>query len=241
MMTTPGVGAIVGLTYVSAVDDPGRFKSSKSVGAHFGLTPTKYQSGETDVTGRISKIGDASVRTALYGAYHPDALAQGQRAQELGDEARQARWHEESKGGACAQAGCRPAPHAGRWQQVCGRQSKRRRSRRGLRKGDRILGQETTPAFPKRSPIAGTVDQVRPQDGQWHCDHAYLDWSALSSLRPHQVAAMRRPRTEARPGDWTTWKGIDKSGPRYRTRVGNGCRDHPVRAAPRSHTRHDRR
>src|SRR6201989_2023127 len=68
LMTTPGVGAIVGLTYVAAVDDPGRFKSSKSVGAHFGLTPTKYQSGETDVTGRISKIGDASVRTALYEA-----------------------------------------------------------------------------------------------------------------------------------------------------------------------------
>jgi transposase len=69
-MTTPGVGAIVGLTYVAAIDDPARFKSSKSVGAHFGLTPTKYQSGETDVTGRISKIGDASVRTALYEAAH---------------------------------------------------------------------------------------------------------------------------------------------------------------------------
>ena len=59
LMSTPGVGAIVGLTYVSAVDDPGRFKSSKAVGAHFGLTPKRYQSGETDVTGRISKIGDA--------------------------------------------------------------------------------------------------------------------------------------------------------------------------------------
>jgi len=70
LMSTPGVGAIVGLTYVSAIDDPARFKSSKSVGAHFGLTPTKYQSGETDVTGRISKIGDASVRTALYEAAH---------------------------------------------------------------------------------------------------------------------------------------------------------------------------
>jgi transposase len=38
------------------------------VGAHFGLTPKKYQSGETDVTGRISKIGDGGVRTALYEA-----------------------------------------------------------------------------------------------------------------------------------------------------------------------------
>ena len=52
----------------AAIDEPTRFRSSKAVGAHFGLTPKKYQSGETDVTGRISKIGDASVRTALYEA-----------------------------------------------------------------------------------------------------------------------------------------------------------------------------
>jgi len=64
----PGVGTIVALTYAAAIDDPGRFRSSKAVGAHFGLTPKKYQSGETDVTGRISKIGDGSVRTALYEA-----------------------------------------------------------------------------------------------------------------------------------------------------------------------------
>jgi transposase len=70
LMSAPGVGTIVALTYVSAIDDPARFKSSKAVGAHFGLTPRKYQSGETDVTGRISKIGDASVRTALYEAAH---------------------------------------------------------------------------------------------------------------------------------------------------------------------------
>jgi transposase len=68
LMTTPGVGVIVALTFAAAVDDPGRFRSSKAVGAHFGLTPRKYQSGETDVTGRISKIGDAGVRTALYEA-----------------------------------------------------------------------------------------------------------------------------------------------------------------------------
>jgi transposase len=59
---------LVALTYVAAIDDPGRFRSSKAVGAHFGLTPKKYQSGETDVSGRISKIGDGSVRTALYEA-----------------------------------------------------------------------------------------------------------------------------------------------------------------------------
>jgi transposase len=70
LMSTPGVGALVGLTYVSAIDDPGRFKSSKQAGAHFGMTPKKYQSGETDITGRISKIGDKAVRTALYEAAH---------------------------------------------------------------------------------------------------------------------------------------------------------------------------
>jgi transposase len=70
LMSTPAVGPIVSLTYASAIDDPGRFKSSKRVGAHFGLTPKKYQSGETDYTGRISKIGDSSVRTALYEAAH---------------------------------------------------------------------------------------------------------------------------------------------------------------------------
>jgi transposase len=70
LMSAPGVGALVALTYASAIDDPGRFKSSKQAGAHFGMTPKKYQSGETDITGRISKIGDKGVRTALYEAAH---------------------------------------------------------------------------------------------------------------------------------------------------------------------------
>jgi transposase len=70
LMTVPGVGALVAITFRTAVDDPERFGSSKAVGAHFGLTPKKYQSGETDVTGGISKVGDALVRTALYEAAH---------------------------------------------------------------------------------------------------------------------------------------------------------------------------
>lgn len=70
LMSTPAVGAIVALTYGSAIDDPARFRSSKRVGAHFGLTPKKHQSGETDRSGRISKIGDAAVREALYEAAH---------------------------------------------------------------------------------------------------------------------------------------------------------------------------
>jgi transposase len=70
LMTTPGVGALVAITFRSAIDDPGRFARSKAVGAHFGLTPKRYQSGETDVTGGISRVGDAMVRTALYEAAH---------------------------------------------------------------------------------------------------------------------------------------------------------------------------
>jgi transposase len=70
LMTTPAVGPIVALTYAAAIDDPKRFRSSKAAGAHFGLTPRKYQSGQTDYTGRISKIGDASVREALYQGAH---------------------------------------------------------------------------------------------------------------------------------------------------------------------------
>jgi transposase len=68
LTTVPGVGALVAITFRTAVDDPARFSRSKAVGAHFGLTPKKYQSGETDVTGGISKVGDGMVRAALYEA-----------------------------------------------------------------------------------------------------------------------------------------------------------------------------
>ena len=68
LMSVPGVGAIVAITFKSGVDDPSRFRRSRDVGPHFGLTPKKYQSGELDVTGRITKVGDRMVRTALYEA-----------------------------------------------------------------------------------------------------------------------------------------------------------------------------
>jgi transposase len=68
LMTVPGVGAVVAITFTTAIDDPARFRRSRAVGAHFGLTPKEYQSGETDVTGGISKVGDGTVRVALYEA-----------------------------------------------------------------------------------------------------------------------------------------------------------------------------
>jgi transposase len=67
-MTAPGVGPLVAIMFKTAVDDPARVKKSKAVGAPFGLTSGKYQSGETDVTGAITRVGDEMVRTALYEA-----------------------------------------------------------------------------------------------------------------------------------------------------------------------------
>jgi transposase len=66
LMSAPGVGYIAALTYKAAVDDPKRFRRSKTVAAHFGLTPRRYQSGERDNPGRISKAGDVDVRSALF-------------------------------------------------------------------------------------------------------------------------------------------------------------------------------
>lgn len=68
LMTVPGVGPVVAAVYRTGIDDPRRFAKSHSVGAHFGLTPRKYASGEVNRTGRISKCGDGLVRTALYEA-----------------------------------------------------------------------------------------------------------------------------------------------------------------------------
>ena len=58
LMTVPGVGPVVALTYRATVDVPARFRNSKAVGAVFGLTPSRYQSGESDRTGGISRCGD---------------------------------------------------------------------------------------------------------------------------------------------------------------------------------------
>jgi transposase len=68
LMTIPGVGPVVALTYRVTVDVPARFKNSKAVGAVFGLTPTRYQSGESDRTGAISRCGDEMMRVMLYEA-----------------------------------------------------------------------------------------------------------------------------------------------------------------------------
>jgi transposase len=68
LMTVPGVGPVVALTYRATVDVPARFRNSKAVGAVFGLTPARYQSGEVNRSGAISRCGDEMMRMMLYEA-----------------------------------------------------------------------------------------------------------------------------------------------------------------------------
>jgi transposase len=67
-MTVPGVGPITAAAFLSTIDDPERFKHARDVGPYLGLTPTRYQAGEPDRHGHISKCGDAFTRTCLYEA-----------------------------------------------------------------------------------------------------------------------------------------------------------------------------
>ena len=68
LMTIPGVGQLTALAFTAAIDDPSRFRRSRDIGAYLGLVPRRYQSGEVDYTGSISKCGDRRVRTLLYEA-----------------------------------------------------------------------------------------------------------------------------------------------------------------------------
>ena len=68
LMSVPGIGPLTVLAYVSTVEDPARFGNSRAVGAHLGLTPRQYQSGEVDRSGRISRCGDGLARKLMYEA-----------------------------------------------------------------------------------------------------------------------------------------------------------------------------
>jgi transposase len=68
LMSVPGVGAITATAFIAAVEDPTHFKRSRSVGAWLGLTTRRYQSGEVDYDGHISRRGDAHLRGLLYEA-----------------------------------------------------------------------------------------------------------------------------------------------------------------------------
>jgi transposase len=68
LMSIPGIGAVTATAFTTAVEDPANFKSSRSVGAWLGLTTRRYQSGEVDYDGHISRRGDAHLRGLLYEA-----------------------------------------------------------------------------------------------------------------------------------------------------------------------------
>jgi transposase len=68
LMTVPGVGTVVALAFVSTIEDPNRFNRSSSVGAYLGLTPRRYQSGNMDRAGKISRCGDTMLRSYLFEA-----------------------------------------------------------------------------------------------------------------------------------------------------------------------------
>lgn len=67
LMSIPGVGVVTASAFATAVEDPANFRRSRSVGAWLGLTTRRYQSGEVDYDGHISRRGDSQVRS-LYEA-----------------------------------------------------------------------------------------------------------------------------------------------------------------------------
>ena len=167
-MSVPSVGAIVALTYASAIDDPAALPSSKQVGAHFGMTPKKYQSGETDYSGRISKIGDASVRAALFEAAHNMLTKPLKGCTQLKSWAMRI----------ARRAGMRKAKVALArklavimHRMLADRQPFNPTAAATMaapepRSNQSDFGRATTPGLsPKRSPLAGTMDPVRPQAG----------------------------------------------------------------------------
>lgn len=119
-MTAPGIGPITALCFKATIDDPTRFKRSRSVGAYIGLTTRRYASGEVDWSGRISKCGDAMLRMYLVrsGRRAADPRAEMVGAEGLGHEARQAQRAPQGQGRRRAQVGCDPASHMDRRDRV---------------------------------------------------------------------------------------------------------------------------
>jgi transposase len=70
LQSIPGVGPATAATFVATIDDPNRFRDAEKVSAYLGLTPSVYQSGETEYRGRITKTGDKLLRWLLVEAAH---------------------------------------------------------------------------------------------------------------------------------------------------------------------------
>lgn len=113
-MAAPRVGMIVALVYMTGIETPARLARSPSVGAYFGMTPRRYQSGEVDQAGRISKCGDGMVRGLLYEAAKVllSRSARSSDVQVRGPRARETDRQEEGDHGCCSQTCRDPAPLA---------------------------------------------------------------------------------------------------------------------------------
>jgi len=149
MMSMPGVGAVVALTYRSAIDDPGRFTSSKKVGPWVGLTPSRNQSGERDVSGGITKAGDVNLRRALCQA--ATVMMHRGRSTWLRTWAARVARRRGSKRAMVAPHRCHPASHVGRGCRLPFRWS---RTECGLRRG------ATNRRLPDRRPSRSPRDAV---------------------------------------------------------------------------------
>ena len=194
---------------------PGRFRSSKAVGAHFGLTPKRYQSGETDVTGRISKVGDAggADRAVRGRERHPDPAGEGLGAEELGGApAAQRR--------ACARRRWR---WPGSWRWCCtGCWPTARRSppsapprRPEARRRDRGFGRSEDTSRPERGPVAGTMDQARPQNPKRRRkdDRAPEIGRPAPHLTPSGGGPAPTPDRSETPAAGSALKGLTTEGP----------------------------
>ena len=189
LMSAPGVGVLVGLTYVAAVNDPGRFRSS------FWLD-----------TEEVSIRGDRRYRADFKDRrrkrpYHAlrsrqcysDSTSEGILPKELGYADRQASRNAQGKGSSGAQACCGPSPHADRWDRLRRRQGSRRRVGQ---KGAITSSGDPRHQSPGAGPVAGTMDQARPQRREQTIRSPRMGLRILrlagrSSSDPHQVAASR--------------------------------------------------
>lgn len=130
-MRVPGVGPITALAFRATIDRPDRFSRSRNVGAHLGLTPTRYQSGETDIQGKVSRCGDELARTGAHEAAH-SLFVRSKKWSSLrawGMNIARRRGIGTSPGRGRPQARRDPASHVGRYERVPVRQAT------GLRSG----------------------------------------------------------------------------------------------------------
>ena len=149
LMGVPGVGPLTALAFRATIDRPDRFRRSRDVGAHLGLTPERYQSGETDVQGGISRCGDELARTALYEAAH-SLLVRSRKWSALrawGMQVAKRRGMARARVAVARKLAVRPASHVG-GRQPSSAGARRRRRRPSLRESRVSARQGGAASFP---------------------------------------------------------------------------------------------